>query len=323
MFLQNEADFDWNDVRFFLAVARAGTTLGAARALGVNQTTVARRVAVLEQSLGLTLFDRRMAGYALTEAGCGLQDTAEQVETAAVAVAAQAGAMRRCVSGVIRVTTNEGLANGIMAPALSQYHDQNPSVRIDLVVDERRLDLTRGAADVALRTGDRPQENGLVARRLLSLGVALYCSRRYAEQCGQPDSVECLAHHRVIGVEGPVSAVNCFVWLHAHVPEKAIVTRISSITNLIASVRSGLGVTVMPCFLADPDSSLIRCTGPIDGIASDVWLVMREDQRHVPRVRSFVDFLADYVIGQKPLLTGRACGYTTRSQDGGMRVVSP
>lgn len=171
-----------------MAVARTGSTLGASRALNVNQTTVAWRIGVLEQAIGTKLFDKRHSGYALTEPGVELRATAECIEVEAKAFAEQAGALGRRISGVIRVTTNEGLANAVMAPALSAFRKLHPEVRVDLVVDERRLDLTRGAADVALGTGARPTESGLVARRLTPMAWAAYCSRDYAGTTRLPDT---------------------------------------------------------------------------------------------------------------------------------------
>jgi DNA-binding transcriptional LysR family regulator len=141
--------YDWNDLRYFLAVARSGSTLAASRALKVNQTTIARRIGTLERAIGTKPFNRKQTGYALTDSGAELRVAAERVEVEAIAFADQAGAMGRRLSGVIRVTTNEGLANIVMAPALSAFHRLHPNVRVDLVVDERRLDLTRGAADGA------------------------------------------------------------------------------------------------------------------------------------------------------------------------------
>lgn len=298
--------YDWNDLRHFLAVARTGSTLAASRALGVNQTTTARRVAALEQAMGMRLFDKRQAGYALTEAGKELLAAAERVEIEANAFAAQAGAMGRRVSGVIRVTTNEGLANLVMAPALSAFRRLQPEVRVDLLVDERRLDLARGAADVALRTGSRPTEASLVGRRLTSMAWAAYCSRDYAERQGCPNGVESLCRHEVIGAEGPIAALPGWIWLQQAAPEADVVARSSSLTNLISAVRAGLGVTVLPCFLADSDPDLVRCMGPIDGVRSDVWLLTREDLRDVPRVRAFLDFLAAYIVGMRHLLAGEA-----------------
>jgi DNA-binding transcriptional LysR family regulator len=298
--------YDWNDLRYFLAVAHTGSTLAAARTLNVNQTTVARRIGVLERAVGMKLFDKRQVGYALTEAGVELRAIAERVEAEANAFTEQAGAMGRRISGVIRVTTNEGLANTVMAPALSAFRRLHPEVRVDLVVDERRLDLTRGAADVALRTGSRPAETGIVARRLTPMAWAAYCNRDYAERRGCPSSVDTLCRHAVIGAEGPIAALPGWTWLREAAPEAEVVARSSSLTNLISAVKAGLGITVLPCFLADSDADLVRCIGPISGVQSDLWLVMREDARDVRRVRAFIDFLAAHVAAMRPLLAGEA-----------------
>jgi DNA-binding transcriptional LysR family regulator len=180
-------------------------------------------------------------------------------------------------------------------PALSEFRRLYPQIRVDLVVDERRLDLVRGAADVALRSGSRPTEAGLVGRRLPDLAWAAYCSRDYAERHGCPDSVESLNRHVVIGAEGPIESLPGWVWLSKAAPDAEIAARSSSVTNMHSAVRAGLGVTVLPCILADSDPALVRCLGPILGAQSEVWLLTRDDLRDVARVRAFVDFLAAYI----------------------------
>jgi DNA-binding transcriptional LysR family regulator len=300
--------YDWNDLRHFLAVARTGSTLAASRALKINQTTVARRIGVLERAVGTKLFARKQTGYALTEAGAELRAIAERVEAEANAFLQQAGAVGRRVSGVIRVTTNEGLANALMVPALSAFRKLHPEVRVDLVVDESRLDLVRGAADVALRTGARPTEAGLAVRRLTPVAWAAYCSRDYAERRGCPSSVKALSRHSVIGAEGQIAALPGWVWLQHAAPGAEVAARTSSLTNLMSAVRAGLGITVLPCILADPDADLLRCIGPIAGVQSDLWLVAREDVRDVRRVRAFLDFLAAHVTAMRALLAGEAGG---------------
>ena len=315
--------FDWNDVRHFLAVARTGSTLAASRALGVNQTTVARRLAGLEAALGLKLFEKRQTGYVLTEAGEELRPAAERMEVEATAFANRAGATGRRISGVIRVTTNEGLANTIMAPALSAFRRLHPNVRIDLVVDERRVDLVRGAADVALRSGSRPTEAGLVGRRLNDLAWAAYCSRDYVERHGCPDSVESLNRHVVIGAEGPIESLPGWVWLSKAAPDAEIAARSSSVTNLVSAARAGLGITVLPCLIADPDPMLVRCLGPIEGAQSDLWLLTREELRHVARVRAFMDFLAARVADMRAALAGEARPAESTRTDGRTDAPSP
>jgi DNA-binding transcriptional LysR family regulator len=298
--------YDWNDLRYFLAVARTGSTLAASRALNMSQTTVARRIGVLERAIGVRLFDKKQSGYVLTESGAELRATAEHAEVEANAFGQQAKAIGRRITGVIRVTTNEGLANTVMAPALSVFRSLYPEVRVDLVVDERRLDLVRGEADVALRTGSRPTENGLVARRLASMAWAAYCSRNYAERCGCPRSIDALDRHVLVGAEGPIAALPGWTWLKQTAPQAEVAGRSSSLTNLIAAVRAGLGITVLPCLLAEGEADLVRCIGPIDGVQSDLWLLTREDARDVRRVRAFIDFLAAHVAAMRPVLEGGA-----------------
>jgi DNA-binding transcriptional LysR family regulator len=314
--LQNAWVYDWNDLRHFLAVARTGSTLAASRALNVNQSTIARRIGVLERAIGIKLFDKRQSGYVLTEAGMELRATAERIELEAKAFAEQAAALGRRISGVIRVTTSEGLANAVMAPALNAFRKLHPKVRVDLVVDESRLDLARGAADVALRTGARPTESGLVVRRLTPMAWAAYCSRDYAERRGRPSSVDMLCRHAVIGAEGPIAALPGWTWLLAAAPEAEVVARSSSLTNLISAVKAGLGITVLPCFLADSDADLVRCIGPIPGVQSDLWLLTREDARDIRRVRAFIDFLAAHVAAMRPLLAGETGSVGTSRGDG-------
>jgi DNA-binding transcriptional LysR family regulator len=305
--MQDVGMFDWNDMRYFLAVARTGSTLAASRVLAVNATTVARRIGELERAIGMRLFDKRQTGYVLTEAGLELRAAAERVEIEATTFAEQVGAIGRRISGVIRVTTNEGLANALMSPALSAFRRLHPEVRVDLIVDEQRLDLARGAADVALRTGTRPTETGLVGRRLPPVAWAVYCGLNYP---GRPTCEDDLAQHPVVGAEGPIAALPGWTWLQQAAPDAEVVARSSSVTNLISAVRAGLGLSVLPCILADPDAGLVRCAGPIKGAQSDLWLVMRDDMRDVRRVRAFVDFLAAHVASMRTLLSGESsrCG---------------
>jgi DNA-binding transcriptional LysR family regulator len=296
--------YDWNDLRFFLAIARTGSTLAASRALKVNQTTVARRISALERAVGMKLFDKKQTGYALTESGLELRSTAERVEVEANGFVEQAAAMGRRVSGVIRVTTNEGLGNTVLVPALSAFRKSHPAVRVDLIVDERRLDLGRGEADVALRTGSRPTERGIVGRRLPPVAWAAYCSRDYAKRRGCPRSVQALSQHAVIGAEGPIAALPGWTWLQKIAPEAEVAARTSSLTNLLSAVKAGLGITVLPCVLADCEANLVRCMAPISGVQSDLWLVTREDARDIRRVRVFVDFLAAHVAAMRRSLAG-------------------
>jgi len=181
---------DWNDLRYLLAVADAGSTLAAGRALRVSQTTVARRIAALEQAIGFPLFDRRQAGYVLTPTGTALIDRARSVELAATGFAEAAASLARDVSGTVRLTTEDIFANTVLAPMLRELHLLHPEIKIDLDTARELRDLGAGEADIALRSTKSSQPAGVVGRRLCVDDWTLYCSRDYAAltACPRPSN---------------------------------------------------------------------------------------------------------------------------------------
>jgi DNA-binding transcriptional LysR family regulator len=162
--------WEWSDIRCFLAVAEAGTTLGAARALAMNQTTCARRIAALETALRLKLFDRSASGYALTPEGAALLPAARSFGDCAAAFERAASSARAAGIGVLRVTTNDGMADSIVTPAIVRFRTLHPDVLVDLNITDRLVDLASGEADIAIRgsleAGGGP---GLIQRRLPDL----------------------------------------------------------------------------------------------------------------------------------------------------------
>jgi DNA-binding transcriptional LysR family regulator len=283
----------WDDLRFFLAVARTGSTLGGAKALKVSQTTAARRVAALEEALGLHLFERRQAGYALTPAGEALVAQAEAVEQAAVAFAEAAGAQAREVSGVVRLTTVEVYATTLLPPLLKALREAHPQIRIELDTTELPRDLAAGEADVALRGGTAVAAPGLVGRRIARDPWTLYCSRAYAEANGVPATPEELAGHPIVGGGGDYVWPLYRKWLRRHGLEGAVVIEHGSTSGLLAAVRSGMGMAVLPSFMADQDPELVRVVQPPASDRMELWLLTHERIRHAPRVRAVMDFLGD------------------------------
>lgn len=282
---------DWNDLRYFLAVAREGSTLAAARVLRVSQTTVARRIAALEHALGCPLFDKRQAGYALTPAGETLLPEAEKVEQSATSFAEAAAGHARDLRGTVRITTEEIYAQGLLAPLLRELHDRHPEIVIELDNSQKVLDLGSGAADIALRSSSKPQPSGLVGRRLCIDDWSLYCSREYAARSGTPTSVEDLKHHPIVGGGGGNLWVHYQAWLRNLGLEEQVAMHHASSTGLLSAVRSGFGIAVLPCIVADADPELIRCISPREGHGRILWLLTHERVRHTPRVRAVVDFL--------------------------------
>lgn len=288
---------DWNDVRFALAAARTGSALTAAQALKVSQPTVGRRIAALEEALGVTLFERSQTGLRITDQGFLLLPRLEAVEAAAGALEVAARAEGRRISGVLRVTTNEIIANYGLAPALREFRAQYPQVQVEVIVTDDRLDLAAGEADVAIRGGARPTEAGVFARRLGPSPLGVYGSEDYFARHGRPASVEELNGHVFIGGDtGPFAALERII--HGIVPGARIEYRTSSPLNMIASARHGLGLAVLPVAYFRREPGLTACV-ELPGIEVEDWLVVHERMRHVPRVRAFLDFAAAFEAARR------------------------
>ena len=286
--------FDWNDLKAFLAVARGGSTLGAAKAGGVNQTTVARRIESLETALSLKLFERGQAGSRLTEAGRDLMAEAEKVERAAETFGTRASAHRRGLAGAIRLTATEMVANTVLMPALAEFRRLYPDVQVDLLISDRALDLHAGEADVAIRSGQSLPDSDLVARKLHDYHFALYCSRDYALRRGAPSRLEELGQHDLIGGDGELGAWSGMTWMFAKAGGRAPVARSSSMANLLPAVRAGLGIAPLATLLGDASRDLLRCSADITEASGSSWIMTRRELRDTPRMRAFIDFLVPH-----------------------------
>jgi DNA-binding transcriptional LysR family regulator len=284
---------DWNDLRYFVAVAERGSTLAAAKALGVSQTTVARRLSALEAALGLALFERLQAGYRLTAAGDALLAPARSTAAAAAAVADAAAAFHRDVTGTVRLTAARIHAETLLPAILHDLHQAHPTILIEVDTADELRDLGSGIADVALRNWKTPGGAGLVGRRVASDLWAVYCSRGYAERHGLPRNRRALAEHEFIGGGEPAVWRMYREWLVDLGLEGRVTVQHGSSTGLLAAVRAGSGLAVLPCIVAEQDAGLVRCLPPTDSPRRELWLLTHERVRHVPRVRTVIDFLAE------------------------------
>ena len=284
--------FDWNDLKSFLAVAETGSTLSAAQALRVSQTTVARRIAALEEATGLDLFERRQAGYALTPVGEAMLASALAVRDAANRFEEAAGARSRDAGGTVSLTTMEIFAVTILPPILRDLRAAHPGIHIHLDTSDEPRDLAAGAADIALRSSKQPAGAGLVGRRIADNPWTVYSSRDYADRHGIPHSREQLATHPFIGGGGGVWEPY-LAWLRQYGLEDSVVMQYDSASGLLAGVRAGMGLTILPAFLADREPDLIRCIPPKAEGTTGLWLLTHERLRRVPRIRIVLDFLAN------------------------------
>lgn len=303
--MQNGQMLDWNDLKYFLAVARGGSTLAASRALRVSQTTVARRIAALEEAVKLTLFEKRQAGYALTPAGVELLAHAEAVEAAALRFDSAASASTRDLGGTVRITTEEIFAVTLLAPLLRELHELHPEILIELDTAQAIRDLGAGEADIAMRSTVQADGNGLVGRRLCRDDWTLYCSRDYAARNGVPATLEDLKSHAIIGGGGGNLWRHYQAWLRSLGLEDQVAMHHASSTGLLSGVRSGFGIAVLPCVVADAEADLVRCLPPRSGHGRTFWLLTHERVRNAPRVRTVIDFLYERLRRHVRELEGR------------------
>jgi DNA-binding transcriptional LysR family regulator len=298
------AMFDWNDLKYFLAVAHHHSTLAASRALQVNQSTVQRRLAELERRLGRPLVQRHPTGYRLTEFGQALLPYAESVAKAVAALEQQLESAQLEAVGIIRVTCPEPLVYRItQTTLLDRFHARYPGLRVEFVMSDKYLDLMKGEADVALRSGDTV-DNELVGRKIGDSLWAVYASRKYIERCGQPDRVEALEQHDLVGFDETMANHRAAQWLRDVAPHGRVVARNNSVLGLLYSVKAGVGIAPLPTAIADAEPELVRVLGPVPELARIWRLLTRADLRHTPRVSAFFDFMIEEIDTLRPIITG-------------------
>jgi DNA-binding transcriptional LysR family regulator len=295
--------FDWNDVRYFLAVARSGSTLAAARTLGLSQSTIQRRLVVLEQQLNRQLVERLTRGYRLTALGKEMVPHAEDIEEAVARFERRLAATENAPVGTLRVTCPEGLFDALMSPLIDDFHAQYPGLRAHLVVTERMLDLSKGEAEVAIRGGILSDSN-LICRKLSDNPWAVYASRSYIEEHGKPDTPADINRHKIVGFSGDIANAHLAKWFEAVAPGAAITTRSNSIVGLVMAAKSGAGLAILPVQLGDPENDLIRVIEPTPELMSYVYVLVHPDLQHTPRVRAFLDFIFSRATQFRALLSG-------------------
>jgi DNA-binding transcriptional LysR family regulator len=283
---------DWNDARYFLAVAELGSTLAAGRTLRVSQTTVARRVRALEESLGLVLFERRRAGYALTAIGEALLPEAGSVRAAATMFEDAAAAHKRSVGGTVRLTASESYVISILPAILRDLREKHPGIVIELDATDENRDLEAGAADVAIRVTKQLVGAGLVGRRIADDLWTVYCGRSYAATHAIPRNRRELLSHPIISGGGSEISRYYGTWLRENGLEGSIAMQHSTVSGLLSAVRSGLGLAALPCFIAETDEEFVRCLPSTPSDGRGIWLVTHERLRHTPQIRIVLDFLA-------------------------------
>ncbi|WP_245944139.1 LysR family transcriptional regulator [Acuticoccus kandeliae] len=293
--------FNWNDLKYFLAVARHGSTLAAARTLKVNQSTVQRRLVDLEEQLKLRLVERSPSGYRLTPAGEAVLAAAEGVQSAVEAFERVSNEVAH--AHILRLTCPEPIADRLVRSGfLDRFQGKYPDLSVEFILADRYIDLAKGEADVALRSGDT--EDVLVGRKVADSLWAVYASRDYVQRRGAPASVAEIGQHAVVAFDSSLSGHRLSVWLRDVAPNANVAARSNSVLGLVSAVKSGVGIAALPTPLGDGDPDLTRVLPPVPELSRAWRLLCHPDSRRLYRVRSFFDFVGTQIEELKPVLTG-------------------
>lgn len=290
---QTDSRLQWEDVRYFLAVARQGSLSGAARTLAVEHSTVARRVEALESSLGLRLFDRLPRGWRLTAEGEELVVLGERIEDEALAFE-RAAVGAGTETGRVRVSAPPTLVSQFLMPRLAATRAQWSGIELEVVGETREANLARREADIALRMG-RPQSPALAARPIGKVGYGLYGRREWLEKPPQ--------EWEFVSYDHSMRNVPQQRWLEEYAGDRRFALRSNDLAAIVSAAAAGLGVTFMTHYLARTQPTLVRLA-PDDGPPSrEVWLVLHPDVRRSPRVRLVADLIVSIFERDAALLT--------------------
>ncbi|MBW6521974.1 LysR family transcriptional regulator [Sphingomonas sp. RHCKR47] len=296
----------WGDLQDFLAIARAGQIARAAAQVGVDATTIGRRLRRLEARLGATLFEQTREGQVLTEAGERLLAQVETMQRAADRIGDRIGGAgdgdRETLSGLLRVSVSEGFGTWLIAEHLHDFARRHPALTIDLVASSGFLSPSKREADVAVLL-ERPSAGPVVASKLADYRLRLYASRGYLERHGSPTRETIAADHRLIGYIPDLLYSPELRYLREIDADLHPALRSSSINAQARLIASGAGVGVLPHFIAGQDPALVRVMPEVE-IARAFWLVTHRDTRQLRRVRAFRAWLVELVTRHRAQLTG-------------------
>lgn len=304
--MPNASSIAWDDFRLIKAIAEARSLPAAAELIGLNHSTVFRRLGQIEENLGTRLFERHRSGYVPTPAGEEMAVLAERLETDIAGFTRRLAGREILPAGELRVTTNDSLLVELLTPLFAAFMKQCPDIKLDVLLGNQALNLSKRDADVAIRATDNPPEN-LVGRRVAQIGWALY-GRATDFPEGAPADPSGLTQQRWISLGDQFSNFKVVQYRQKHIPTDQTVYKLNTVLGLAEAVEAGIGIGFLPCFIADKRPALVRLAQPQTGYAADLWLLTHPDLRHSPRVRLFLDFMAAELAKLRPLMEGGATG---------------
>jgi len=290
--------FDWDDLRYFLAVARTGRLTAAARRMGTDHATVSRRISALEGKLGAELFLRSPRGYSLTDAGERLLIRAETIESSAANIESDIAGEKFAVSGVVRIGAPDGFGSLFLAPRIGELTHRHPQLELQIVAMPRIFSLTKREADIAIGL-ERPDKGRLYSRKLTDYTLHVYAARRYLETNGPIERKQDFALHPLIGYIPELIFTPQLDYLGPI--GDGLAPRLSS-TNLFAqfhATKAGAGLCILPDFMAGDDPNLVPIIPEEIELIRTFWIIAHLDARDSARIQTVMDFIVDKVAAAK------------------------
>jgi DNA-binding transcriptional LysR family regulator len=293
---------EWDDLRYVLAINRAGGLNAAARTLGVNPSSVFRRLGALEKRQEVRLFERLRSGYRLTPAGEAFAEAAERMEEEVLKVQRHVKGADTRLEGHIRVSLPEEAAQYLVPRWLAEFRQTYPGLSLEISTGSQFVNLSKREIDVVIRGTSAPPEH-LVGRRASRLGMAAYASKRYLDRVGRGRP---LADYAWLGLSGALGQTPMAQWVGENVPESSIQARVDLIAAARAMLGADMGCTAMACFVCDGDPALERIPGTHQVLKTDIWVLTHPDLRRSARIRAFLQFFATRLAAIEPELMGLA-----------------
>lgn len=302
---ERQSDLDWDDFRLIKAIADAGGLTGAAAALDVNHSTVFRRLGLIEERLGLPLFERRKTGYLPTPAGEEMAGLAARMDEDVNAFARRIAGRDIAPSGEVRVTTTDTLFLHFLIPIFAAFRRLHPQIRLDIVIGHQALNLSRRDADVAIRASDSPPDT-LIGRRVANLCWAIYGAAADPDlpASDEPGGCKTLFEKNWVTLGDTLGHLKAARFVRENVAPERIGLRTSAVLGLAEAIESGFGIGPLPCFIGDNRPGLRRLMPPNPDFATALWILTHADLRHAPRVRAFMDFCGSEIARQKSAMEG-------------------
>ncbi|MBB3213320.1 DNA-binding transcriptional LysR family regulator [Herbaspirillum sp. Sphag1AN] len=296
---------DWDNLRIFLELTRSQGLVDAARKLGIDHSTVSRRIKRFEEQVGSQLFDRNQHGYSLTEEGYRLVEYAEKIESTVYAATEELGDHNRLLSGQVRLGATEGFGSFVLAPHIAHFCARNPHISVDLLPMPRFVNLSKREADISV-TIERPVSGNYVVTKLADYALKLYATPAYLANHTPIRTTADLEQHRFIGYIDDLVFSEELRYKDSLAPEAFRAFRSTSVVAQYTAACSGQALAILPCFLAQQSGHLVPVLDGEVEILRTFWLVAASEQRHVARIAALWTYLRDCMEPNKDFLMGKS-----------------